>query len=95
MEKHHSTLATLKMSKKFTTKRLIRDDGSKHFQIEEELSKIKKDIGRVNRELLICQERYKEIAKELKAKQSSLKKINDEIQRLKQKKERLLAPRGI
>ncbi len=95
LEKHNSTLATLKMSQKFTTKRLLKDDGSKHFQIEEELAKIKKDIKRVRREMIICQERYKEVALALKTKQAALKKIKEEINRLKQKKARLLAPRGI
>lgn len=95
LEKHRSSVATLKMSRKFATKRLLRDDGSKHFQIEEEINRIKGDLNRVNRELALCQSQFKEIAEKLKKKQSSIKKLKDEIAKLNQKKERLLAPRGI
>ncbi len=90
-----SSRNTLQVSKKFTTKRLVKDDGTKHYQIEEELKKIKHDLQKVNREIVVCQENLKGIKLELKDKKNKLEKINTELGKLQQKQERLLAPRGI
>ena len=88
-----SEFDTLVISKKFVTKRLLKDTGEKHYQIEAELDVLRKKISKTNRERKIKSQQLKAIKEQYNKLLKDYKKVEVELQKLSRSKDRLLASR--
>ncbi len=95
IDKHMSKKKTLKVSQRLAKRRLVKDDGTKHFQLEEEIKSIERELSKVGRELKVCMASYKELMLEYRTKDDKVKKIEKELERMESKLSRLLVPRAI
>ncbi len=90
-----SSIGTIKVSEKLAKKRLVRDDGTRHFQLEEDVRSIQNDLRlkekeykRIKLELLRKKDAYKECKKFIENEERKMKNYQTQISRL-------LAPRSI
>jgi hypothetical protein len=80
---------TLQVSKKLASKRLVKDSGEKHYQLEEELERIKKMLSKTHREKMLkanilrdLKESYNSVLKKVKSKENEILKEEKSVERL-------------
>ncbi|MHA2250598.1 MAG: nuclease-related domain-containing protein [Candidatus Kariarchaeaceae archaeon] len=84
---------TLKVSRKLASKRLVRDSGEKHFQLEKELQNIEKMISKSQRERGVKVKILRELKNCYKQQFHTIKKLETESQKITNSIERLLGSR--
>jgi hypothetical protein len=89
----NSEFDTLKVSQKLASKRLVKDNGEKHFQLEEELKKIKISIVSVKRDLAIKSKKLHLIKDRYEEKKKLYNQIDEEIAKIEKLKDRHLRSR--
>ena len=89
----NSEFDTLKVSQKLASKRLVKDTGEKHFQLEAELKKIKASILNVKRDLTIKSKKLHQIKDQYEEKKKLCKQIDDDIAKIEKLMDRHLRSR--
>lgn len=89
----NSEMETAKVSSKLAAKRLIKDQGEKHYQLEEEYNKSKSELEKIKREMKIKAKALRDIKEKYNEVLELIKNNESEITRLNTSKNRLLAAR--
>lgn len=89
----NSEFDTAKVSSKLAAKRLVKDTGEKHYQLEEDFNKCKVEMDKIKREMSIKSKALKDIKVRYNETLEVIKINDSEIGRLNISKNRLLAGR--
>ncbi len=89
----NSEMETAKVSTKLAANRLLKDQGERHYQLEEEYNKYKAELEKIKRDLKIKVKALREVKEKYNEVLAVIKNNDGEIKRLNTSKNRLLAAR--